>query len=419
MCQAGPITFHALIKRGDPNTGEFYYPNSEQSGKLVLQESKATAEPGLHLAARGESCSVFCAARKQVCAPATMRRAGTASADGLMAMLEPIKTSSAGVLSALTCRPPLLQSCSTVAPAVNPATGQCWFYRKDSRCTVITNSQPPSSESDLSSLSGCGGLASDSGEAVCDITPRDMDVRRLCACKAAPAPGRARRANADDATQRHTTNQSTGAKDPNDSTARNSTDLPAKSSGAGAAPRAASLRSLVAGTALAMAFFGPADAAVAAPASTAATALTALLVASVPWPAAAHNWLHTPSRSRFKASSTKPCIPRKASDTHQQVGPGQTFAVKWATGHAGDGSARCIGGIADPADPKCIAIGKEYTSISIIRAEDYVMLGHEKFSEMLEEYVVEAPSSNSKHLHAHWQRYHGIKPGSCGNCDGQ
>lgn len=35
-----------MIKRGDPNTGEFYYPNP--NGKLTLQEAPLTVRPCSH-----------------------------------------------------------------------------------------------------------------------------------------------------------------------------------------------------------------------------------------------------------------------------------------------------------------------------------------------------------------------------------
>ena len=46
----------------------------------------------------------------------------------------------------------------------------------------------------------------------------------------------------------------------------------------------------------------------------------------------AHNWMHTPARSQGLASTTKPCPARKATDLHAQIGPGQSFTLKWMTG---------------------------------------------------------------------------------------
>jgi hypothetical protein len=47
----------------------------------------------------------------------------------------------------------------------------------------------------------------------------------------------------------------------------------------------------------------------------------------------AHNWVPTPGRNWGGASTTKPCKVRKVTDTHQQIGPGQTFALGFQTGH--------------------------------------------------------------------------------------
>ena len=405
----GKITFHALIKRGDPNTGEFWYPNDASVGKLTLEEATETPAPKLALAARGESCAAFCAGRRQVCDAGAMRATAGASADGLLGMLEPITTASQGVLAAVACRPPILQSCSSVAPAAKPSSGECWFYRSDASCRAITNSGTGAA-SDLSSVSGCGaGLDPASDQAVCEVSPKDMDTRRLCACKAAPtgSGGRARRA----ATQVEAapaadvaTSKAAGA---------NASQPPTFAEASRASPGAAPSLALLGASA---ALLGS-SAGVVSPARLAVFALVATVLMEAR-PAHGHNWLHTPSRSRKKASTTRPCIPRKASDTHQQVGPGQTFAIKWATGHAGDGSARCLHPVTDVSDPKCVPIGKEYTSISIIRASDYHMLKHEDFNKMLEEYVVEAPTGASNHLDPHWSRYHGLPRGNCGNCDG-
>lgn len=74
-----------------------------------------------------------------------------------------------------------------------------------------------------------------------------------------------------------------------------------------------------------------------------------------------HNWLFTPSRSKLKASTVMPCIPRKATDTHAQVGPGQGLVVKWATGHAGDG-------------------GGGTTLITVVHGDDYEWLSDKDFT---------------------------------------
>lgn len=143
---------------------------------------------------------------------------------------------------------------------------------------------------------------------------------------------------------------------------------------------------------------------------------TAAMIALNTLPAHAHNWMLSPARSFRKAATTMPCLLRKASDTHQQVGYDQPFTVKFSTGHAGDTNSRCLAGINDVSDPLCVPIGKGYTSFVLIKAEDYHWLAHEDYVEYLEDYVVHAPES--VHLDPRWSRYHGVDEENCGNCDG-
>ena len=68
------------------------------------------------------------------------------------------------------------------------------------------------------------------------------------------------------------------------------------------------------------------------------------------------------------------------------------------------------------SDPKCIAVGKEYTTIIVIKEEDYHWLSHADFQLYVEDYITHAPAST--HLDPYWSRYHGIPEETCGNCDG-
>jgi hypothetical protein len=72
--------------------------------------------------------------------------------------------------------------------------------------------------------------------------------------------------------------------------------------------------------------------------------------------------------------------------------------------------------IKDVSDPLCIPIGKGYTSVVLIKADDYAWLSHKDYVEKVEDYVVHAPES--MHLDPRWSRYHGIDDETCGNCDG-
>ena len=93
----------------------------------------------------------------------------------------------------------------------------------------------------------------------------------------------------------------------------------------------------------------------------------------------AHNWMHTPARALMEASTTAPCRGRKGSDTHAQVGPGQTFAFKWATGHS------------------------SHSYVAIVTDEAW--LAKNNFVEMLNDYIDSAPKNFAQEKK--WKRYHG------------
>lgn len=351
----------------------------------------------------GVSCASFCAGQGagRECDAELMRAAAgnLSTPDGLLAMLGPQRTpSSNGVLLAdVICRPPILQSCSPVAPAINKVTGECWYHRQDAMCSASF----PSAIVDLPALEGCSGVSVGSDAAVCDVSPDDPDVQRLCICK--------------DGSGRQRFNREAAAAASNGtSKADDLTVAPASSSSSSSA---GSSNRLLHGVTAAVAF-ALSGQQLLHPPTLATTATLIMLAVILPaQPAAAHNWLHTPARAAQKASTTRPCIPRKISDTHQQVGPGQTFMLSWATGHAGDSSQRCLHPVTDVADPKCIAVGKEYTSISIIHEDDYHWLKHEDYQKYFEDYVTNAPVE-SVHKDPKFARYHGIPGETCGNCDG-
>ena len=97
----------------------------------------------------------------------------------------------------------------------------------------------------------------------------------------------------------------------------------------------------------------------------------------------AHNWFQTPARALFEASTVKPCRGRKASDTHAQVGPGQTFTMKWTAGHEGP------------------------TFFLIVHESDENHLQRTDLPAIMEEYMKAAPEGTNTHMDPHFQRYHG------------
>ena len=99
-----------------------------------------------------------------------------------------------------------------------------------------------------------------------------------------------------------------------------------------------------------------------------AVAVLASLLSSLPR-GAAHNWMHTPGRARFRASTTKPTLTRLASDTHAQIGAGQHFVAKFATGHRGT------------------------SWFAIVSGKNESILSHPDYLKMLKDYIAKAPAS--------------------------
>lgn len=110
--------------------------------------------------------------------------------------------------------------------------------------------------------------------------------------------------------------------------------------------------------------------------------LTLMLVLSFMGYANAHNWLETPGRASFQASTVAPCQPRKASDLHAQVSRDQYFTIKWATGHERD------------------------SWWVVLAGKDAHWLAHPDFEDMVDDYIENAPKNEA--LDAGLQRYHGF-----------
>lgn len=114
-----------------------------------------------------------------------------------------------------------------------------------------------------------------------------------------------------------------------------------------------------------------------------------LVLAQIPG-AKAHNWLHTPGRASFQASTIAPCQGRKTSDLHAQVGPGQEIVLKWATGHSRD------------------------TYWVVLHGDNARMLAASNFEKMIEEYIEDGLAAGETN-HATTpglKRYHGTNTDS-------
>ena len=182
----------------------------------------------------------------------------------------------ATVGKAFMCKLPYLSDCGRASPAARD-DGMCWMHSASCKAGAPGLHGAPAAATDCSSAAA--------------------GLMRFCACKSSSR--RALQQGAASATPGATS----------------------------AASRAKSLGGWALLTAAAGAMTG-------GPHNRAGTLLAVLGALALRAPSAqAHNWMHTPGRARKEASTLRPCRGRKASDTHAQVGPGQSFTLKVATGH--------------------------------------------------------------------------------------
>ena len=107
-------------------------------------------------------------------------------------MLEPSTSAagallSAGVVSSVTCNPPILQSCSAIAPAFDATQGRCWYHKIDGNCSLIRGGgDDADAAEDLSGVGGCEGVDTQSDRATCEVTPSGAStLQRFCICQQA------------------------------------------------------------------------------------------------------------------------------------------------------------------------------------------------------------------------------------------
>lgn len=96
----------------------------------------------------------------------------------------------------------------------------------------------------------------------------------------------------------------------------------------------------------------------------------------------AHNWILTPGRNWGKASTTKPCPGRKATDTHVQVSTRQSFPLMFSVGHTG-----------------------RWHYVTVVAGRDSKWLENSKYFEMVEDYIQNAPKE-AYQTEDHHQRFH-------------
>ena len=249
-------------------------------------------------------------------------------------------------------------SCSSVAPAVESGTDRCYFRGNatGAECVDVHQRQGSLLEGGAAQMAGGKVCADQPGQLCAASSP---DIQRLCACRV---------------TRRHRRKQS-----------RPSTVSTLSVSSSAAPPSRSSISSL--GVAAAVAILVGSDHMYSGFRTTAAAfGIATIVLSAFPVSAHAHNWMMSPGRAVFQASTTKPCRSRKASDLHAQVGPGQTFIVEWATGHAKSPTGN---------------------SLIIVHNSDVEKLALANISKVMQEYLANAPKNSSSHMET--QRYHGVR----------
>jgi hypothetical protein len=332
----GPITFRCLIKTGPANTGDFWYPNV--AGDVTLQEAAPLPAPSASwlMSKPKQSCHSVCKKAGLSCDLQAMQ--SISSADALVDAL--------GSTYLGDCQFPFLSDCSPVSPT-RSKSGECYYHDTDCADHNLCYSKGMDdnngyrfcacSEDDGNEVDGERRrleAANDSYDAAAFPYSKYMVLVSLLPLALLASSSLSSNNKAQQPTLSHH----------------------CKRSGAPFAPNTT---------------------------ITLCTILLCLLIV-FPSPTHAHNWIHTPGRASTEASTTKPCRGRKSSDTHAQVGPGQTYSVKWATGHSG------------------------FSMLLTVKDEHEHWLKHANLNEMVEDYIDSAP----KNLAASGQpfrKYHGLK----------
>ena len=241
----GTITFQALIKRGEANTGEFYHPQSD----LVLTEEVFSTSMW-NMTRPGESCDQFCTLRYR-----NVENIYECDSKAMALQSKTASTLSSSMKGKFPLFEPIVSDCGKIAPAVREEDDMSFYH--DDTC--------------VSTEPSCTAYAN--------------GIRRFCLCKKRPTKTKRTLEHVDD--------------DPN--------RAPAQRSGA---PRVWKCN------------------------TTSLLVLLIVVLVLLPEATFGHNWVETPSRARSRASTTRPCQSRKASDLHAQIGKTQDHVVKFAAGHA-------------------------------------------------------------------------------------
>jgi hypothetical protein len=353
------------------NLGYFHYPFNDLSLEEYVPQQGGEGDPeeeedvgsSFSLAyASNIDCNTHCSARGQQCDGGAL--AAVEGADMFAKMVAPYHV----------CAENPNLSCSLVAPAVEDDTGRCYFRgtANTTECLLMQQSQDDLPQEDV--------CADRLGQLCAASSPH---IQRLCACTSQ------HRGNGGDRRQRR---EQSGIGD--SELDQEAAAAAAATSSAAASPNhsrtafviAAAVATLVGGGNCYGSGIGSGSGGTRRRHSfwttTAALSVATMVLSAFPV-TNAHNWMMTPGRAMFEASTTKPCRGRKATDTHAQVGPGQTFIMEWATGHPG-----------------------RTNNLIIVHNSDEDKLLLPNIQSIMNDYLANAPANSSSHMEV--QRYHGV-----------
>jgi len=357
----GNITLRTLVKRGVANTGTFHILKDLELGELALvaEQRKAGLVPFWTVGEDGENCDDACFKNNGTCDSETM--IATESSPEAFA-----KTAS----TYHPCPQTLFESCSQVAPAVETVSESCLI--RNTGCVVLSNE-----------------TCANPSEAECSAGA--IGFKRFCACSAIQFPTAAptispttKGPTTSPTTSLPTTTPTTSAPTVATTTASATTKARRHKRSSGETSSSASTPSVTSFLSVALAVGSMQLAGGTDRVSTGLMAVT-LTTLAMATPVSSHNWMFTTGRARKEASTTAPCRGRTGADTHAQVGPDQTFTIRWATGHERD------------------------SYWVIVHGDDYSWLSKKGFKTFVKDYLAKAPDGSDTARVPKFQRYHGMQ----------
>ncbi|GAB5361974.1 hypothetical protein AAMO2058_000758800 [Amorphochlora amoebiformis] len=294
---SGTIHFHAMLKVGPANDGWFYYANGMDlnlAGTVPPQGFPGRENP-FQLT---EGPPLACASQGMTCDETVLQSNATSTPNRMES-----------TLSNYGCLLPYIADCGSVSPA-RTQNGKCYYNAADKNlCSDVT-----------SPISRCDSMH-DSASRFCPCAAGSSGISRLfnykSQTKKAPFPIRdvIPVIPAQKVTQK--AKKTHKASEDMDTTTMKLTPVSTALGFAGGMISALTLWTLRRQSM-----------------SSGLSVMLAML--ALCQPVSAHNWLRSPGRAMFEASTTNPYRQRKATDIHAQLGPGQRMAVKFATGHSRD-----------------------------------------------------------------------------------